>query len=125
MSRGAAVALLALVVSISTALIYEPEYEQYNLNQNKTATDSIDYWGEWTGHSYTESPKNWRMPFYTLFIDRYVDGDPTNDDINGTLFETDLMSNQFRHGGDLAGLVDSLDYIQGMGIKVSEICHTH
>jgi glycosidase len=24
-----------------------------------------------------------------------------------------------RHGGDLAGLVDSLDYIQGMGIKVS------
>jgi len=28
------------------------------------------------------------------------------------------MSSQFRHGGDIAGLVDTLDYIQGMGIKV-------
>lgn len=24
-----------------------------------------------------------------------------------------------RHGGDLQGLVDTLDYLQGMGVKVS------
>jgi len=40
-----------------------------------------------------------------------------NDNANGTVFEQDLHSNQFRHGGDLAGLEDSLDYLQGMGIK--------
>jgi alpha-1,3-glucan synthase len=56
---------------------------------------------------------------YTLFIDRWVNGDPTNDNANGTLFEHDPASNQMRHGGDIQGLVDSLDYIQGMGIKVS------
>ena len=27
------------------------------------------------------------------------------------------MANQLRHGGDVAGFVDSLDYLQGMGIK--------
>lgn len=27
------------------------------------------------------------------------------------------MANQLRHGGDIAGLTDSLDYIQGIGIK--------
>ena len=29
------------------------------------------------------------------------------------------MGNQLRHGGDLQGLIDSLDYVQGMGIKAS------
>jgi alpha-1,3-glucan synthase len=34
------------------------------------------------------------------------------------------MGTTMRHGGDLAGLVDTLDYIQGMGIKVLEITST-
>lgn len=59
------------------------------------------------------------MPFYTLFLDRFVNGDPYNDNINGTSFEHDLNSNQMRHGGDLQGLIDTLDYLQGMGIKVA------
>jgi alpha-1,3-glucan synthase len=46
-----------------------------------------------------------------------ANGDPSNDNANGTLFEQDIHSNQFRHGGDIAGLLDSLDYLQGMGIK--------
>ena len=51
--------------------------------------------------------------------DRWVNGDPHNDNINGTAFERDTSSTQLRYGGDIAGLADSLDYIQGMGIKVS------
>lgn len=31
--------------------------------------------------------------------------------------EVDHMANQLRHGGDLRGFVDSLDYIQSIGIK--------
>jgi glycosidase len=42
----------------------------------------------------------------------------SNDDANGTAYEHDIISNQFRNGGDVQGLVDSLDYLQGMGIKV-------
>lgn len=48
-----------------------------------------------------------------------MNGDPYNDNINGTVFERVTDSNQMRHGGDLQGLVDTLDYLQGMGIKVS------
>lgn len=33
------------------------------------------------------------------------------------MFEHDLNSNQMRHGGDLEGLIDTLDYLQGMGIR--------
>ena len=38
-------------------------------------------------------------------------------DANGTYFEHDLMGNQLRHGGDVQGLTDTLDYIQGMGMR--------
>ncbi|CEJ56521.1 Putative Alpha-1,3-glucan synthase Ags1 [Penicillium brasilianum] len=111
--------LLALFATTSTCWPYDESFLQYNLNQNKTATDPADYWGEWPNHEgdYFPSPDNWRFPFYTLFLDRFVNGDPTNDNINGTLFEHDLDSTQMRHGGDVAGLVDTLDYLQGMGIK--------
>ena len=111
--------LVTLVAVRSSAYRYDPAYADYNLNQNKDAVDPLDYWGEWKGHEYNPSPSNWRMPFYTLFLDRFVNGDPTNDNSNGTAFEHDLNSNQMRHGGDLQGLVDTLDYIKGMGVRVS------
>lgn len=113
-------ASLALLAGVSTALRYTPDQVGYNLNENKTATDPLEYWGEWSGHKYTASPDNWRIPFYTLTMDRFVNGNPVNDNINGSLFEHDLDSNQMRHGGDAIGLIDSLDYLQGMGVQV---CH--
>ena len=112
--------LLTLFTATSTVqgLRYEAKEADWNLNANKTAIQPLDYWGERDKiHTYKESPKNWRVPFYTLFLDRWVNGDPTNDNANGTLYETDMMSTQLRFGGDLAGLIDSLDYIAGMGIK--------
>lgn len=118
MKAGPLGLLWVLLAATSTALIYDPDYLDYNLNQNQTATRPVDYWGEWDGHKFTPSPTDWRFPFYTLFLDKYVNGDPTNDNINGTVFEHDLSSNQMRHGGDVEGLVDTLDYLQGMGIRV-------
>jgi alpha-1,3-glucan synthase len=110
--------LLLLFSQLVLGLRYDPGLSDYNLNENKTATRVLDYSGKWPGHTYHPSPSNWRFPFYTLFLDRFADGDPENNDINGTVFETDTISNQYRFGGDLAGLRDNLDYIQGMGIKV-------
>jgi hypothetical protein len=110
--------LSSLVALVFTAPFDERELD-WNLNTNQQTLDPLKYSGEWgEGHVYTPSPDNWRFPFYTLFLDRFVNGDPANDDINGTVFEHDVTSNQLRYGGDLAGLLDSLDYLQGMGIKV-------
>ena len=110
--------LLIGVLKVVAALKYMAEYMDYNLNTNQTATSVVDYWGEWEDHDFFPSPDNWRMPFYCLMLDRFVNGDPTNDNANDTLFEHDLSSNQMRDGGDLQGLLDTLDYLHGMGIRV-------
>lgn len=105
-----------------SALKYDASEVEHNLNRNRTAVSPLDYWGsrqdDDPDFQYAASPSNWRVPFYTVFLDRFVNGDPLNDDINGTVYETDMMSTQLRFGGDLEGLRDSLDYIAGMGIKV-------
>ena len=51
-------------------------------------------------------------------VDRFIDGDPTNNEANGTSFEHEWMSTQWRFGGDPKGLMNHLDYLQGMGIRV-------
>lgn len=110
-------ALLALLPYATTAIRYEPQFEQWNLNQNKQATHPRDYYGMWENHTFHPSPTNWRFPFYTLTMDRFIDGEPSNNEANGTNFEHDWMSNQFRFGGDTRGVRMGLDYLQGMGIK--------
>jgi len=52
-----------------------------------------------------------------VFLDKYANGDPTNDNANGTVFEHDILQKQLRHGGDIQGIIDSLDYIHGIGIR--------
>lgn len=117
---GATPNLLSLfcLITFVLALRYDPAHDGWNLNLNQSAIDPLDYWGEWENHTFHPSPKTWRFPFYVLTLDRYVDGDPTNNEANGTAFEHDWTSNQFRFGGDARGLMNNLDYIQGMGIKV-------
>ena len=112
---------LAVGPTVIECLRYSPEHEGYNLNENKDAIHPVDYWGQWENHTYHPSPANWRMPFYDLEVDRFVDGDPTNNEANGTVFEHSWMSNQFRFGGDVKGLQDNMDYLQGMGIKVDHL----
>ncbi|KAL8938873.1 MAG: hypothetical protein Q9211_003009 [Gyalolechia sp. 1 TL-2023] len=107
----------AFLPGLSHALRWGPEHVGYNLNENQEATIPTDYWGEWENHEYHPSPSNWRFPFYVLTLDRYVDGDPTNNEANNTVFEHNWMTNQFRFGGDVKGLQHNLDYIQGLGIK--------
>ena len=116
--RAVVVQILALAAGLVASLKFDAEQIGYNLNQNQTASSVLDYSGEWESHTFHPSPSNWRFPFYTLFLDRFVNGDPVNDNANGTVFEQDVTGNQLRDGGDLAGLIDTLDYIQGMGTKV-------
>ena len=133
--KGCASVLWAALIVSASALRYDPNEVDYNLNQNQQAINPVDYDGKWEDHEFHPSPLNWRFPFYTAFLDRFVNGDPTNgrfphepydqmiaanahaDDANGTHFEHDLNGNQLRHGGDVQGFVDSLDYLQGMGIR--------
>jgi alpha-1,3-glucan synthase len=118
MKWAVAAAVLTLFARTSTSWPYDPALTKYNLNENQHAASPLDYSGQWPNHTYHPSPSTWRVPFYSLFLDRFVNGDPTNDNINGSVWEHNIDSNQMRHGGDIVGLVDTLDYLQGMGIKV-------
>ncbi|KAL8886169.1 MAG: hypothetical protein Q9215_006085 [Flavoplaca cf. flavocitrina] len=106
-----------LLVGLLLALRFDPEQIEWNLNQNTTAIAPLDYSGIWENHTHQPSPDNWRFPFYTLTVDRFINGDPTNDDINGTAWEHDITGTQLRYGGDVAGLQETLDYLAGMGIR--------
>ncbi|TDX01001.1 glycoside hydrolase family 13 protein [Dinghuibacter silviterrae] len=54
---------------------------------------------------------------YLLMPDRFANGDPSNDVVRGmrdTIVEKDAPSE--RHGGDLKGVQDHLDYLKDLGI---------
>ncbi len=54
---------------------------------------------------------------YLLMPDRFANGDKSNDIVNGmreTTFNRDSM--YYRHGGDIQGVMDHLDYLKDLGI---------
>lgn len=104
--------------SISVALRYDPTEASWNLNEQQDALHPLDYTGIWKDHNFNPSPSNWRFPFYVLMLDRFANGNPSNDDANNTQFEHQWLTTQLRYGGDTIGVANNLDYLQGMGIKV-------
>ena len=52
---------------------------------------------------------------YLITPDRFANGDPGNDNVDGLLESADRAKPGGRHGGDIAGIRQHLDYIAGMG----------
>lgn len=55
---------------------------------------------------------------YLIMPDRFTNGDPTNDIIKGmneTTISRDSM--YYRHGGDLQGIINHLDYLEDLGVS--------
>lgn len=52
---------------------------------------------------------------YLIVPDRFANGDPGNDSVAQMHEAADRMSPNGRHGGDIAGISQHLDYIAGMG----------
>lgn len=54
---------------------------------------------------------------YMLMPDRFADGDPKNNDIKGmNTYKTDRSQPSLRHGGDLEGIRQHLDYFNELGV---------
>ncbi len=52
---------------------------------------------------------------YLVTPDRFANGDPSNDDVDGYEDEADRDDDYGRHGGDIEGLRRHLDYVAAMG----------
>ena len=54
---------------------------------------------------------------YLIMPDRFSNGDPSNDKIKGMRDQSlNRDSIFYRHGGDLQGIIDHLDYLQDLGV---------
>ena len=53
---------------------------------------------------------------YLIMPDRFANGDPSNDDMPGMLEKADRTNPNGRHGGDIQGITDHLDFIQKLGV---------
>jgi len=53
---------------------------------------------------------------YLITPDRFVNGDATNDDVPGMIDRYNPGSPSGRHGGDIQGIIDKLDYLKNLGI---------
>jgi glycosidase len=53
---------------------------------------------------------------YLVMPDRFANGDPSNDEIPGMLEGMDRSEPYGRHGGDLRGIINNLDYIEDLGM---------
>ena len=53
---------------------------------------------------------------YLLMPDRFANGNPDNDVISGMLEGVDRSNPNARHGGDIKGVSDQLDYIKDLGM---------
>ncbi|MDP4208390.1 MAG: glycoside hydrolase family 13 protein [Bacteroidota bacterium] len=53
---------------------------------------------------------------YLLMPDRFSNGNPANDSAIGVSEEPDRKSPDGRHGGDIQGIINHLDYLQNLGI---------
>jgi glycosidase len=52
---------------------------------------------------------------YLITPDRFVNGNPQNDWVEGTKEKPNRNDRDGRHGGDIRGIINSLDYLQKMG----------
>ncbi len=53
---------------------------------------------------------------YLLMPDRFANGDTENDVVSGYSDRTDRKDPDARHGGDIQGVIDHLDYFPGLGV---------
>lgn len=53
---------------------------------------------------------------YLVTPDRFANGDPSNDNVDGLYEQADRANPDGRHGGDLAGLTQNLEYLAQLGV---------
>lgn len=52
---------------------------------------------------------------YLITPDRFANGNPDNDNVKGLTEQADRSNKDGRHGGDIQGMIDHIDYIADMG----------
>ncbi len=107
-----------LFVYLDTGRAVAGERFKIILERNNTVIEEIDYeLKERLGDSRPIKGFDNSDVMYLITPDRFANGDPSNDSVPG-MRETAVDRNEpyGRHGGDLQGIIDNLDYLAELGI---------
>jgi glycosidase len=71
--------------------------------------------------NYSPLPITGADAIYQIVPDRFVNGNPSNDNIGGLYEQADRSNPSGVHGGDIAGLSNTISYVKDLGITAIEL----
>lgn len=86
----------------------------FKISEKEVATYSYELW-ERTPNSAKREGFNSSDVIYLITPDRFANGDPSNDEVAGMKEGLNRSDKWGRHGGDIRGIINSLDYIKSLG----------
>ncbi|RZS92544.1 glycoside hydrolase family 13 protein [Aquimarina brevivitae] len=104
-----------IFVTIDTANKEPGAYTLHFKNDGKTAYSKVFELKERKSGSASRSGFDSSDVIYLLMPDRFANGNPDNDTTKNTIENVDRSNPGGRHGGDIQGIIDHLDYIEELG----------
>lgn len=105
-----------LFVYLNISPEVEPGQLNFRLSSNETYKEFDYELKERSIHGNRNQGFNSTDVIYLLMPDRFANGNPNNDTVNGMLEPARRDDPSGRHGGDIKGVQDHLDYIKDLGM---------
>lgn len=103
-------------ITINTNEINTPKFKIFLKNGKKTISTYQYELKERTPNSSARESYTSKDVFYLIMPDRFANGDEKNDSNKSLIEKTDRKSEGGRHGGDLRGIINNLDYLKNLGV---------
>ncbi len=105
-----------LFITVDTQNIQPGTFKLSFKNRSKTV-NTINYeFKQRQQHSSQRSGFTSEDVMYLIMPDRFANGNPKNDNTPDTTEKADRSNKDGRHGGDIAGIIKNLDYLQELGV---------
>ena len=102
-------------VTVNTNEINVPKFK-INLKNGKKLVSSYQYeLKERKPNSANRDSYTSKDVFYLIMPDRFANGDATNDSVSQLTEKVNRNDRDGRHGGDLKGIINQLDYLKNLG----------
>jgi len=103
-------------ITINTNEINTPKFKIFLKNGKKTISTYQYELKERTPNSSARESYTSKDVFYLIMPDRFANGDEKNDSNKSLIDKANRKSEGGRHGGDLRGIINNLDYLKNLGV---------
>lgn len=103
-------------ITINTDEINTPQFKIFLKNGKKTISTYQYELKERTPNSSARESYASKDVFYLIMPDRFANGDEKNDSNKSLIEKANRKSEGGRHGGDLRGIINNLDYLKNLGV---------